>query len=328
MKSERVEHVVVGNTQLVVSDYSEVVHVQQLRRSRLIWSVGVLVVFAFVLMGCSGDGDGDLEGTGTARVVLTDAPMSDVQEVHVHITRVEVVSSGEGVRTLLTDADIPDDIELIALAQDPLLLGQPLIPAGQYTQVRLILDAAPGANYIIDGDGVRHDLTVPSGSQTGAKLVTGEFTINEGEVVTILLDFHAAASVHQAGASGQSIMRPTIFASVLSGSDLSFGTVRGTVLDEAGDPLPVPTDEVLGVFLDTTFGSVAVAEVDPEDGSFEVPAVLAGEYDLRVRYADPDDWEPISSPLDMLVGGDIQQFITIDLDDDEVLNLSIVVDLT
>ena len=94
------------------------------------------------------------------------------------------------------------------------------------------------------------------------------------------------------------------------------------------DPLAVPTDELLGVFLDTTFGSVAVAEVDPDDGTFEIPAVLAGNYELSVRYANPDDWSPVSDPLVLLVDGDLQQFVAISLSADEVLALSIVVDIT
>ncbi|MGI5817760.1 MAG: DUF4382 domain-containing protein [Armatimonadota bacterium] len=286
-----------------------------------------MLALTLVMVGCGGSGDDNASGMGTARVVLTDAPLSDVQEVHVHITRVEVVSSGGGVRTLLTDSEIPDDIELIALAANPLLLGQPLIPAGQYTQVRLILNPAPGANYIIDGDGVRHDLTVPSGSQTGAKLVTGAFTIREGEIVTILLDFHAAASVHRAGQSGMWIMRPTIFATVVDGVQLDFGVVRGTVLDGAGAPLAVPPGQVLGVFIETPFGPIGVGEVDPEDGGFEIPAILAGEYDLRVRYADPDGWEPVGDPLDLIVNGGIEQLIHIILNANETITLDIVVAL-
>lgn len=301
-----------------------------LRFSRPVLGVLAVALFAvaLVLIGCGGDDGGDsARGTGTARVVLTDAPMSDVREVHVHITRVEAISQG-GAQTLVTDADIPDDIELIGLAANPLLLGQPLIPAGDYTQIRMILDAGAGENWIIDGDGVRHDLTVPSGPQTGAKLVTGAFSVANGETITILLDFNAAASVHEAGQSGQWIMRPTIFASVVDTTELDFGTVQGTVLGEDGLPLPVEEGEILGVFVETPFDPVAVAQVDPEDGSFEIPAILVGRYSVRVRYADPDDWEPITGPLDLLVDGDIQEQIVINLDPEEVINLAIVVDLT
>lgn len=295
-------------------------------RSATVVMVVAAVVVTLAVAGCGG-GDGDDQGMGTARVLLTDAPRSDVQAVHVHITRIDVVTSGEGVRTLITDDMIPDDIELISLARNPLLLGEPLIPAGQYTQIRLILNDTPGANYVIDADGVRHDLTIPSGAQTGAKLVTGAFTIEEGEVVTILLDFDAAASVHQAGASGRWIMRPTIFAHVLPDVELEFAGISGTVLDAEGSPLPVRPDEVLAVFVETPFGPVALAEVDPTDGSYEIASILVGAYQVYVAYADPDAWEPVEPPLDLIVDGDLRQFIEILLTADETLTLDLVVDL-
>ncbi len=300
------------------------------RRSVAGGLVVVLLGLALVIAGCSGSGDGNDvgAGTGTVRVMLTDAPLSDVQEVWVQITRIEAVSSGHGVQVLVTDEQIPDEIELIELAGNPMLLGEPLIPAGRYTQVRLILNDAPGANYIVDSEDVKHDLKVPSGAQTGAKLVTGAFDIEQGETVTLLLDFDAAASVHQAGASGMWIMRPTIFASVVPGETLQFATIRGTVLDEDGAPLPAGTDEVLAVFVETPFGPISISQVDPTDGSFEIPSILAGSYQAYVAYADPDGWEPTSPPLNLIYDQDPLQYIDISLDPDQTLDLDIVVDLS
>jgi len=300
--------------------------VSNLRSPAVVLLALAVVSVGLVLGGCGG-GDDDVSGTGTARVVLTDAPMSNVDEVHVKITRIEVVGQA-GAQVLLNDRDIPDDVELIALGANPLLLGQRELPAVQYTQIRMILDNTPGANYIIDSEGERHDLTIPSGAQSGVKLVTGAFEVVDGQIITILLDFNAAASVHQAGQSGQWIMRPTVFANVVRGADLDLGTIRGTVLDEAGAPIVAPDGRVLGVFIETPFGTVGVAEVDPVDGSFELPAVIAGPYNLRVRYADPLTWQPIGDPLDLVVNSTIQQLLAITLADEQTLDLAIVVDIT
>ena len=300
---------------------------QLLRRPVVGVLIGLLVGFALVVAGCGSSDPANGDGMGTARVLLTDAPLSDVQAVHVHITEIQAVSSGHGVVTLVTGGEIPDDIELIALASNPMLLGEPLIPAGDYTQIRLILSNAPGANYIIDADGVRHDLTLPSGAQTGAKLVTGPFTLEEGGFVTILLDFHAAASVHQAGASGMWIMRPTIFAQVLPDVELEFASISGTLLDDEGLPLPVGPNQVLGVFIETPFGPVSVGEVDPTDGTYEIPSILVETYQARVAYADPDGWEPVGDPLDLVVNGTIQQSVEISLEAGQALSLDLVVNI-
>lgn len=294
---------------------------------RVAFGVTALVVLAtggFVLTGCGG-GDGD--DAGTMRVMLTDLPASDVTEVHVHIVRIEVVGAG-GPVVLLNDADIPDDIELTALAANPILLGQPLVPAGTFTQVRLIVSGADGENWVRTSDGERHDVRIPSGPQTGTKLVTGRFAVGAGEVVTLLLDFNAAASVHEASNSGQWIMRPTVAASVVPVGQLNFGSIEGTVLDDEGLPLAVPENQVLGVFIETPFGAIALAEVDPEDGSFEIPALLAGGYELKIMYADLD-WTPIGAPLSFYLGDDVDMTLTtlhdILLGADESIDLTLVV---
>ena len=40
-----------------------------------------------------------------------------------------------------------------------------------YTQVRMIVSDEPGENWVLDENDVRHDLTVPSGPQTGVCLL-------------------------------------------------------------------------------------------------------------------------------------------------------------
>lgn len=299
--------------------------VHRIPRGVAVLALMVIVAAGLTLMGCGG---GDDEDRQQMRVMLTDMPLSGVKEVHVHIVRVEIVGSG-GPVLLVDDPDIPDDIELIALAGNPLLLGQPLVPIDTYTQVRMIVSDEPGENWVLDENDVRHDLTVPSGPQTGVKLVTGQFQIVAGQVSTLLLDFNAAASVHEAGASGNWILRPTVAASVVNVADLDFGSISGTVLDENGDPLVVPDDQVLGIFIQTPFGAIAVAEVDDTDGSFEIPALLVGTYDLRVRYADLD-WDPIGEPLTFRVDADptLIALLPIVLADGDALVYAIVVPTT
>jgi len=273
-----------------------------------------------VMSGCGGSG-----GDGSVRVMLTDLPMSEVSEVYVHIVRIEMVTQSAGVQTLLTDGQMPDEIELTALAANPLLLGQPLVPPGTYTQVRLIVSEVEGENWIVTEDEERHDLKIPSGPQTGTKLVTGQFEIAAGQVVTLLLDFNAAASVHEAGTGGQWIMRPTVAASVVPQAQLDFGTIEGTVLDDQGEPLAVPEGQVLGVFIETPFGPIALAEVIADDGSFAIPALIVGDYELRVMFADTD-WSPIGDPLSFQIdGGDLIALFDISLNANETIQITIVV---
>lgn len=293
----------------------------RLQRGFVLVALAVVVAAGLTLMGCGGDDD---ENEAQIRVMLTDMPMSRVKEVHVHIVRIEMVGSG-GPVVLVNDAAIPDDIELIALAGNPMLLGRPWVPVDTYTQVRLILSEEAGENWVVDENDVVHHLTIPSGAQTGVKLVSGQFPIVAGQISTLLLDFNAAASVHEAGASGNWIMRPTVAASVVNVTDLHFGSISGTILDENGHPLVVPDDRVLGIFIQTPFGAIAVAEVDATDGSFEIPALLVGAYDLKLYFADTD-WNPIGDPLTFRIdGGDPITVLPITLADGDTLVYTIVV---
>lgn len=297
------------------------IEVHRLQRGFVLVALAVVVAAGLTLMGCGGDDD---ENEAQIRVMLTDMPMSRVKEVHVHIVRIEMVGSG-GPVVLVNDAAIPDDIELIALAGNPMLLGRPWVPVDTYTQVRLILSEEAGENWVVDENDVVHHLTIPSGAQTGVKLVSGQFTIVAGQISTLLLDFNAAASVHEAGASGNWIMRPTVAASVVNVTDLHFGSISGTILDENGHPLVVPDDRVLGIFIQTPFGAIAVAEVDATDGSFEIPALLVGAYDLKLCFADTD-WNPIGDPLTFRIdGGDPITVLPITLADGDTLVYTIVV---
>lgn len=298
-----------------------VIEVHRLQRGFVLVALAVVVAAGLTLMGCGGDDD---ENEAQIRVMLTDMPMSRVKEVHVHIVRIEMVGSG-GPVVLVNDAAIPDDIELIALAGNPMLLGRPWVPVDTYTQVRLILSEEAGENWVVDENDVVHHLTIPSGAQTGVKLVSGQFPIVAGQISTLLLDFNAAASVHEAGASGNWIMRPTVAASVVNVTDLHFGSISGTILDENGHPLVVPDDRVLGIFIQTPFGAIAVAEVDATDGSFEIPALLVGAYDLKLYFADTD-WNPIGDPLTFRIdGGDPITVLPITLADGDTLVYTIVV---
>ena len=61
-------------------------------------------------------------------------------------------------------------------------------------------------NYVILEDDSVHELKVPSGYQSGVKIVKG-FTINENGTTEIILDFDAMSSVVEAGNSGQWLLK-------------------------------------------------------------------------------------------------------------------------
>lgn len=83
-------------------------------------------------------------------------------------------------------------------------LASASIPAGHYTQIRLRV--AAGSNVVVGG--VARPLVIPSGMQTGVKLVKG-FDVPAGGLTQLTLDFDGARSIVVAG-DGTYHLKPTI----------------------------------------------------------------------------------------------------------------------
>jgi hypothetical protein len=200
------------------------------------------VIFCLLLLsGCGGSGPGESAAPGTLSLRLVDATLPGFAAIYVTVDHVDVHPQQGDWETVLAPMRTVNLLELVNGFQVELGLAD--LAAGPYTQLRLILAAVPDdslnlqnnphpfANYFISDQGQVEELKVPSGLQTGIKLVNG-FTIASEQITTLLLDFDAARSVVLAGNSGQYLLKPTI--KVLE----SAATVSGSVFDNAASPLP------------------------------------------------------------------------------------------
>jgi hypothetical protein len=183
-----------------------------------------LVILAVSCGGGGGDSGGSgSTGTGTMNLSLTDASTTDYQAIYVTIKQVEVHKDGGAGWEVVSSPDKTDKtynlLELVNGVREELALAT--LATGHYTQMRLILGDKPDdslnilsrkhpyANYFIDLSGKWFELKVPSGFQTGIKIVKG-FEINDNQTTELVLDFDAARSIVKAGSSGQWLLKPTI----------------------------------------------------------------------------------------------------------------------
>ncbi len=288
-----------------------------------------------VLAGCGGGSDvgvpgGDDSETGSLQVLLTDAPAADLAEVWVNIAEIQLVPEDDGEIIVLDENMLPGligPVDLLTLAEVTLELGEANVPVGSYQQIRLVLH--PDGNRIVLPGDSEHVLTVPSGVQSGVKInfAGDSLVIAEGSTTTLLLDFMAAPSVHQAGQNGMWIMRPVINATVTGEEGPQLQRVRGTVRTRAGQPVEGSADTPVAVILEGENGR-QIAHIDGEDGSFEIPSVLPGEYQLQVGPVDQNG-ELTGAPFPILVGNGGQGAVSVEVTvtDGDPVSVDVTVDL-
>ena len=199
----------------------------------LVWLAGS----ACGLAACSGSDS----PTGQMTLAVADAPIDGAQSVVVKFTGVEL--TGDGGKAVQITFPTAKSIDLMNQSgtASAVLFTQP-IPAGSYGQVRLqvVADGDPSNSYITLSDGTMHGLQVPSGSQTGLKLVSG-FTVPSSGVVDYTIDFDLRKSITcPQGQSPACILDPT--------ERLVDNTAVGNIQGVVSNTL-VPTGCTPGVYL-------------------------------------------------------------------------------
>lgn len=185
-------------------------------------SSALAIVAAAALTGCGGGGGGGIGGTGgapgTLHLAITDAPSCGYDAVNITIEKVRVNQSADAADGDAGWSEITlspaKRIDLLTLSNGVLQdLGQTSLPAGKYTQLRLVLavngGATPLANSVVPTGGVETALTTPSAQQSGIKLNT-DIDVASDQVADFVLDFDACKSIVTRGNSGQYNLKPVI----------------------------------------------------------------------------------------------------------------------
>ena len=226
---------------------------------KIMFCVALVIV---LIAGCSDNATDPTQGTGTLKMYLVDSP-SSYDSVIIFVSRVEVHRSGSDDNSgWFVINNTLRSFDLLQLRNGAnVVLGDSVLASGNYSQIRLILT---NGNYVID-NGVKHDLTIPSGSQTGIKL-NNAFTIEPNTLYELLLDFNVDKSIHITG-NGQYMLKPVIrcIPMIISGS------ISGQVL---------PLDAQAIVF--TTIGLDTVTTYPDALGFFKLMALPQATYNLEI----------------------------------------------
>lgn len=193
------------------------------------WFVGVSFCLLALggLLACQSSVGPD--ETGRFTVLLTDAPFPFdlVKEANVTIGRVDVVTDAE-VATILEEErtfnllDLRDGVTAV--------LAEEELPAGSIAQIRLIVTDAEVV--LDDASMTTFDLFIPSGAQSGLKIVLGAF-VDAGAETIVTLDFDVEDSfIVQGNPNTPAGIRGFLFKPVVRVADVTTTTTSAAVGDE------------------------------------------------------------------------------------------------
>jgi hypothetical protein len=231
------------------------------------------------LVACGGGDDPapPAPANGTLRVALTDAPAcrvdnQDLSSVFVTVERVRVHQSADAAETAGGWTDITVNpakkINLLDLTNGTLFeLGATPIPAGNYTQVRLVLSGNTGnttANSMtFVGQTAEIPLRTPSAMQSGLKIIR-PFTVQPNTLVDLVIDFDACRSIVAMGNGGYAL-KPTLTADLKTVAGI-VGYVDPTVTDAMVSAQK--NGNVVRSTVPYTSGQFVLAYLDPANGPY------------------------------------------------------------
>ncbi|HET9475416.1 MAG TPA: DUF4382 domain-containing protein [Steroidobacteraceae bacterium] len=252
-----------------------------------------------MLAACGGGGSDAPDSPAFGRLTLriTDSPVTSARRVVVEFTGLEIKPRSAAGPEVFDFA--PRQIDLLALdgGGSEILLSDELLPAGEYEWIRLKVNAGRDASdsFIELDDGAIHPLFIPSGNQTGLKLIRG-FVIGAGSTHNFTIDFDLRKSViHPPGLGDPYLLKPVLRLV----NNLEVGAIEGTVA-----PALVVDGCMPAVYLFTgadvvpdDIGSatqpLATTAVNLDDATgiyrFKVAFVPAGPYTLGFTCAADDD---------------------------------------
>lgn len=242
------------------------------------------LLLSALLAGCGSGGNGgdagDGGGTGTLGVSLTDAPACGFDAVNVTVSKVRVHQSGTASENTGGWSEIvlspARKINLLDLTNGVFEdLGETALPAGHYTQVRLVLAANGGSNpfsnsLVLSSGRPAGEiaLVTPSAVQSGIKL-NHEFDVDAGQRVDLMLDFDACKSIVRRG-NGSFLLKPviTVIPTLLNG-------ISGAI-----DPAALASN----VTVSAQVGGTVVRSTVPETstGAFFLARLPSGNYDVVI----------------------------------------------
>lgn len=214
------------------------------QKALLVPRTAILVAAAVTLLqffGCSGGGGS--ASTGTLKLAITDKLSDSFANVVISIREIRVVPAGmenaadnDPGLPVVVRFTAPRVIDVMQLQFVQQALGEVVLPAGTYSQIRLILEPNPNglgqppANYLTLKTDLNSKLplTTPSAQQSGLKIL-GPIEIKPGTINAVMIDFDPNTAIVVRG-NGAYNLKPTGIRLVQLAEVLTlYGSITGNV---------------------------------------------------------------------------------------------------
>lgn len=239
--------------------------------------------------GCGGGGLAPAEdATGIINIAITDAAVDSVSEVWVEFAGVTLKpQSGDEV---VVTFDTPKSINLLDLQEGrtEALLPDTRVAAGRYNWMRLAVNA--DFDNVMDSyaltNGGMVELRVPSGSQSGLKLVSG-FTVTQNMSTNLVIDWDLRKALSDPQGQPGMHLRPALRVTDMA----AYGTLEGNVAESLTMAEGCGDDSTLGNAV-YVYEGVADDPLDIRGVESDPVATATVESDLTysIRYLSAGDY--------------------------------------
>ena len=250
---------------------------------QIIKTLSGVALTAALLSGCEDPVNTNF-GTGTVSIGIKDAPVDGASAVVVSVTGIELKPYSGNAITI--NFNTPRNIDLLQLqgTNTTLLLDKASVTGGTYNWIRLKVNES--ASYLTNSTG-QHNLTIPSGNETGLKVVNN-FVVPQDGTIALTIDFDLRRSVLEpAQVGGAYQLKPTLRLVQNDKSGHIGGTVANTLVNATGcGTSAVYLFEGSGVSPDDLDGSGA----DPIGSSLVKLNNSSGNYEYKIGFLDTDNY--------------------------------------
>jgi hypothetical protein len=276
----------------------------------------LLAMAALILAACGSDSK---PGTGTLSMSVTDAPVDEAYAVVIAMTEFEFKPvDGEAFRVPVIEPGRELNLLAFSNGEAALVIDGEEVPAGDYEWLRIYFDE--DATYVVlEEGGGTYPLFIPSGAQTGFKVVSG-FTVPANGSVEYMLDFDLRKSLRSPpglggrfGTDRAFLLRPTVRIMNVAETGGAWGVVADGLLAMNNDEASCAGGDAVyafeGLDVDPLGAGVLplvsdIVELNETEGwhEYQLAYLLPGDYTLAFTCsASADDGEPETYPLDDLV---------------------------